>query len=54
MAHQHGDPDDLYTLRQEFYVGNFQVRWFDGLDSVDRSIDRWGGSDDDEPLLQLL
>ena len=20
------EPDDLYTLRQEFYVGNFQVR----------------------------
>ncbi len=57
MAHQHGDPDDLYTLRQEFYVGNFQVRWFDDLDSVDRSIDRsidGGGSDDDEPVLLLL
>jgi hypothetical protein len=29
MAH-HGEPDDLYTLRQEFYVGNFQV----GLSSI--------------------
>ena len=24
------EPDDLYTLRQEFYVGNFQVRRKEG------------------------
>ena len=26
IQHTMAEPDDLYTLRQEFYVGNFQVR----------------------------
>jgi hypothetical protein len=33
MAH-HGEPDELYTLRQEFYVGNYQVCFVVGVVGV--------------------
>lgn len=37
MAH-HGEPDELYTLRQEFYVGNYRVCFLFGVLKGDRSI----------------
>lgn len=35
MAHHHGEPDELYTLRQEFYVGNYQVRFMGRSRAID-------------------
>jgi len=38
------EPDDLYTLRQEFYVGNFQVRR--GREGGREGGRAWGVGDD--------
>lgn len=33
------EPDDLYTLRQEFYVGNFQVRTTGSEEGIRNSVE---------------